>query len=794
MKICLSVLIDRLSDILDTWISINCYGCMSTSQVMGRRSKFRFKRSTWRRVRSKEKGSDESDEDYNVGRDELLDESDEYCSLDGDESEDCLGKFEEEDEVKVKKVARSKAKRSLPNRRANGIKKPRKKKRIVYKQEYDDDDEDDDDDEEFTLDEINGVDDEHEMTEIKKNKKVANTLLRENGVARGRKGKRKRKRNSNLVKKSMGKKSRKRRIVRKTRSGNVGGFKDKKVAVEEKSKKNSGKRKRGFMGDSDSDFVSSGLSDYEYTISEEEREQVREASKFCTSLAIGLRSSSSSKKVQQEEPTSHKRKHQGRKGKEKVEDLNVEVGNQVCGICLSEEGKKTVRGKLNCCSHYFCFPCIMEWSKVESRCPLCKQRFVTISKTARLNTGFDLRTVAIRVPERNQVYRPSEEEISGYVDPYGSVICNECHQGGDDALMLLCDLCDSPAHTYCVGLRHEVPEGNWFCEACRPAAFSSGNSQGPNSTQNQVTTNNLCGVASPVHNLGEGVDFNSLFVPDSPLTQETGAGSSTRHADRDFRPASPTSPAFTVLDRRRIYSQIRDIINNRSSHLGSRSNGISATNSRLGSLGSQLVPGREIAPQTSTLPERVSPQCTFSENRLQDNSPPLVRNRDRFSSGPSDFSSQYGILQAPNAVMDVGSTSSYVPRHPRSRRLNIGSDASASSRVCIEASQLNGEKEQVQQMVRKHLKALSRGNELGYNTFKDVARSSTHTVLAACGLEHRANEVYPVQPPSLCNHVEQLAGARASLMKDFCSDCFNSFVGYVVETIVSARISPMVRD
>lgn len=372
------------------------------------RSKFRFKRSTRSRVRSKERGTDESDEDYNVGRDELLDESDEYCSLDGDESEDCLGEFEEEDEVKVKKVARSKPKRSLPNRRANGIKKPRKKKkkRIVYKQEYGDDDDyedDNDDDEEYTLDEIDGVDDEHEMTEIKKNKKVANTLLPEKGVAKGRKGKRKRKRNSKLVKKPMGKKSRKRRIVRK-RSGNVGGPKDKKILMEEKSKKNSGKRKRIFMGDSDSDFVSSGLSDYEYTISEEEREQAREASKLCTSLAISLRCSSSSKKVQEEEATNHKRKHQGRKGKEKVEDLNNEVGNQVCGICLSEEGKKTVRGKLNCCSHYFCFPCIMEWSKVESRCPLCKQRFVTISKPARSNTGFDLRTVAIRVPERNQVH------------------------------------------------------------------------------------------------------------------------------------------------------------------------------------------------------------------------------------------------------------------------------------------------------------------------------------------------------------------------------------------------------
>ena len=66
-----------------------------------------------------------------------------------------------------------------------------------------------------------------------------------------------------------------------------------------------------------------------------------------------------------------------------------------------------------------------------------------------------------------QVYQPSEEEIRGFLDPYANVVCVECQQGGDDNLMLLCDLCDSPSHTYCVGLGREVPEGNWYCNGCR---------------------------------------------------------------------------------------------------------------------------------------------------------------------------------------------------------------------------------------------------------------------------------------------------------------------------------------
>lgn len=59
------------------------------------------------------------------------------------------------------------------------------------------------------------------------------------------------------------------------------------------------------------------------------------------------------------------------------------------------------------------------------------------------------------------------------LDPYENVVCIECHQGGDDTLMLLCDICDSPAHTYCVGLGREVPEGNWYCECCKSAVDDS---------------------------------------------------------------------------------------------------------------------------------------------------------------------------------------------------------------------------------------------------------------------------------------------------------------------------------
>lgn len=376
---------------------------------MGKGGKLGFKGNSRRGVSLKEQGSDESDEDYNVGADEEFDESDD-CSFDGDESEVSLGEFEyeeveeEEEEIKVRKVAKTKGRRSFPGRKENPVMKPQKRKRVSYKEEDDDDydnkDDDDDDDEEFKPDEIDDyVDDEDELSVMEKNKKVGRPLARENGFAKG--WKRKSNSNCKVVKKRMTKKPRKsRRLVIESSSGDDDGeLTGKNLVVEERSKKVSGRRRRRrYKPNSDSDFVSSGSSDYEYTISEEEREQVREGNKVCTSLTTSLRTS---KRLEEEVP--HQQlKRPGRKGKEKVvEDLKNEAGKQVCGICLTEQGKKTVRGILNCCDHYFCFPCIMEWSKVESRCPLCKQRFVTIGKPARSNTSFDLRTIP--VPERDQV-------------------------------------------------------------------------------------------------------------------------------------------------------------------------------------------------------------------------------------------------------------------------------------------------------------------------------------------------------------------------------------------------------
>ncbi|KAK6159836.1 hypothetical protein DH2020_003217 [Rehmannia glutinosa] len=533
---------------------------------MARGGKIGYKRKTKNKVRLEKKSSDESDEDYKVDENEEFDESeDDVCSsLAEDDFEDNLGKFEEDEEEewvekKVKKVGRPRARRFSNEKEKCG--------RETKKEE-----EEDDDIEVF----YRQQEDEFVDEKPRKKSRVSKTETYEDSCNENPREKDKvsytEEEEYGEYDDSMTKMT---RNLLQLRDGNPTSRKKKMIGGwgcgrRRKSNKNS-----------DSDFVSSGSSDYEYTISEEEREQVREATEICRRLTTNLRSSSSLKMIKEEELLPSKRKRRGKKGKRKVVDIKVEVGKQVCGICLSEEGKRTVRGVLNCCSHYFCFACIMEWSKVESRCPLCKQRFATISRTARADGGHGLKDAVFPVPERDQVLGPNhllnlheplktvtlfishpEEELRGYLDPYENVLCTECQQGGDDAFMLLCDLCDSPAHTYCVGLGREVPDGNWYCDGCRPTALASSNTLNPNPDNN--ASNNLSVGSSPV-SVRETFDLNEAYVPDTPLTPTTGHSQSPRHSIGHSQATPPIngSGAFTLFDRRRIQRQIHHLLNNR---------------------------------------------------------------------------------------------------------------------------------------------------------------------------------------------------------------------------------------
>ncbi|KAJ8500336.1 hypothetical protein OPV22_010888 [Ensete ventricosum] len=166
------------------------------------------------------------------------------------------------------------------------------------------------------------------------------------------------------------------------------------------------------------------------------------------------------------------------KGKEKMEpELAAAAGEgssaaveeegegegETCGICFSDS-ERSIGGRIDSCDHYFCFVCIMEWAKVESRCPLCKRRFRSIRRPP--VDGVFVVERLVDVPVRDQVYHPLGNESVALSDPYAHVSCSICHGSQNEELLLLCDLCDSGSHTYCSGLGTTIPEGDWYCPDC----------------------------------------------------------------------------------------------------------------------------------------------------------------------------------------------------------------------------------------------------------------------------------------------------------------------------------------
>ncbi|EEE67857.1 uncharacterized protein [Oryza sativa Japonica Group] len=427
----------------------------------------------------------------------------------------------------------------------------------------------------------------------------------------------------------------------------------------------------------------------------------------------------------------------GEKGKEPEE-----AWKQTCGICLSEEQRATIQGVLNCCAHYFCFACIMEWSKVESRCPLCKRRFTTITKSSMADLGLGSRKAVIRVEKRDQVYQPTEEEMRRWLDPYENVVCIECNRGGDDNLMLLCDICDSSAHTYCVGLGRQVPEGNWYCGGCR----SGGEGPSAQDTVVHCRESNTNPANSSSGSFGSATPSGVFQRPPPINTQPSLQGfdlnlSPRETPDEDKREESHVSAdavstptgRHATLDRRRAFNRrIRILLFRPRVTPNGWQNPIQSD---------RTIPENEQNPQSTSTPTEVNPSCSRDSS---------MQNQQSSSS----------FVQPARGLIE--------------RTYGGGSNF----------QQTEGAKEQLIPIVKRNLKLMCAQSPLGQSDFKNVARRATHTILALSGIAHNEDFVVstPHPLPSHCNHACD-GQEPAFLMRTCCSSCFNSFVGGVVSYI-----------
>ncbi|UJR33515.1 hypothetical protein I4U23_020960 [Adineta vaga] len=69
-----------------------------------------------------------------------------------------------------------------------------------------------------------------------------------------------------------------------------------------------------------------------------------------------------------------------------------------CAVCLNNK-QNDIIARIDSCSHTFCFPCILEWSKVRAICPLCKQPFTLITRER--YSGEIIEEIRVQTPQRS---------------------------------------------------------------------------------------------------------------------------------------------------------------------------------------------------------------------------------------------------------------------------------------------------------------------------------------------------------------------------------------------------------
>ncbi|KAI3991828.1 hypothetical protein MKX01_038226 [Papaver californicum] len=544
------------------------------------------------------------------------------------------------------------------------------------------------------------------------------------------------------------------------------------------------------------------------------------------------------------------------KGKEKiVEEEEEEMdskSNNICGICFSEEDGKSIKGSID-----------------KSRCPLCKQRFNTIIRPPK--DGLFMNERIVNIPTRDQPL--------------------------DENLLLLCDLCDSAAHTYCVGLGSTVPEGHWCCHECTLSLDNHCNSQldidsddrnseagesvtiseivrGPYLTVSNRDTGAEIKVTDPgvrhlIHcgdvqscqispttvtgkniNAGTMVTDSSMkiashrrdvqsilksFIPDSKVindkTSQSQSSSCSQNANNkndagnlsNRNNSYDTDKAWKILDIAKSVQRARE---GKTSHcvskhqFGKRNTQADATvtnsnSSRLEIKSPQQKDLRGFA-FDKTFKEKPFKHASEETSKWQNGGPNIIHaskycglaflkqvqtfdqldalhkkgkknpaqvnqesslgginKRVRIDAAVSPNTSSHGIFKLLNSRSDGGAFSSCKAKPLKENCVLGKTSASATPRAdCA--------KSEIQSLVKLNLKQLSKGKKIGLNEFKKIAKVSTHTILAACGLEHSNSSVHRTYPHLACSHTGSQSRQQQLHMLDpmhsSCTECFHGFV------------------
>ncbi|PQE05473.1 Ribosomal L37ae protein [Rutstroemia sp. NJR-2017a BBW] len=117
------------------------------------------------------------------------------------------------------------------------------------------------------------------------------------------------------------------------------------------------------------------------------------------------------------------------------------------------------------CGHVLHDHCLREWSQKANSCPICRSSFNLVEVLDRVGgiilqeyTVEDKKQVAEFDLAAWQDENPEDEEEEARP-------CPVCDLADQEDVLLLCDGCETPYHTHCIGL-DRVPAGLWYCMEC----------------------------------------------------------------------------------------------------------------------------------------------------------------------------------------------------------------------------------------------------------------------------------------------------------------------------------------
>ncbi|KAB8219238.1 hypothetical protein BDV33DRAFT_173938 [Aspergillus novoparasiticus] len=117
------------------------------------------------------------------------------------------------------------------------------------------------------------------------------------------------------------------------------------------------------------------------------------------------------------------------------------------------------------CGHILHNNCLKPWVERANSCPICRRSFNVVELSDRIG-GPVLSSYAVQ--DRVQVADVDPSMVIEYIeedDLAGFSPCLICGDSDNEEFLLLCDGCDAPSHTYCLGL-DTVPSGPWYCSRC----------------------------------------------------------------------------------------------------------------------------------------------------------------------------------------------------------------------------------------------------------------------------------------------------------------------------------------